>query len=579
MGVTRFPRGVSSWGVPVLPGSHGEQTSGNVFFADSAVGNDGYDGSFDSPFATWDYAYGKCTASNGDIIYLKEGHAETYTTTASSVTCDVIGVTTIGLGKGSLRPTFTFAGTANTASVVISAASTVIRNIIGVAADDGLLQPFHVQAADCELDITWRDTTSYEAATCIRTTASADRLKVRLKYEGDGATGSACVSPIALVGVDGAEIEVDFYGIASTAIVNMLTTACTDINITGVFNNVGTTDLSLNVVASVGSCKWYVHGFDAAAGVEFEGGDGNAISVSADLTTISSDLIVTNAIVDQIYSDTGNIRTDATGILSDLETIKSDLLIIKSDVGAGAAGLISDLETVKSDLVLVDAVVDNIYSDTGNIRTDVTEILSDLETAKSDIVVLMSDAGNIYSDTGNIRTDVTEILSDLETAKSDIVVLMSDTGSIYSDTGNIRTDVTEILSDLETVKSDLVLVDTVVDGIVTAIISNKAALQMISDANAGNASDSTITITDIGVLTGISQILDAVEPVDAKLSINIDGAGAIQFSHFTTYTGALSDVITNSLSFDHPFGTSLVVKNQKSVASGTLYTFVSYTTD
>lgn len=98
--------------------------SGNTAASDSA----GYGKDPDSPFATLDYAIGKCTASSGDVIYLMPGHSETLAS-AGAVTMDVNGVKVVGLGHGDVRPTFTFA-TAAAASIVVSACDCEIHNCI-----------------------------------------------------------------------------------------------------------------------------------------------------------------------------------------------------------------------------------------------------------------------------------------------------------------------------------------------------------------------------------------------------------------------------------------------------------------
>ena len=77
--------------------------AGNVFFVDSGSGSDSNDGtSLDTALATIDAAVGKCTASNGDVIFVLPGHVETITGT--DITVDIAGVSVIGLGKGSLMP-------------------------------------------------------------------------------------------------------------------------------------------------------------------------------------------------------------------------------------------------------------------------------------------------------------------------------------------------------------------------------------------------------------------------------------------------------------------------------------------
>jgi L-asparaginase/Glu-tRNA(Gln) amidotransferase subunit D len=58
------------------------------------------------PAATLDGAIGKTTANNGDLILVHPGHSETLSA-AAAITCDVAGVTIVGLGTGNNRPTFT----------------------------------------------------------------------------------------------------------------------------------------------------------------------------------------------------------------------------------------------------------------------------------------------------------------------------------------------------------------------------------------------------------------------------------------------------------------------------------------
>ena len=82
-------------------------------------------GSYLRPFATLDYAIGKCTASRGDVIMLMPGHAENVA--AAGVTLDVIGITVVGLGSGSLIPKFSF--TAAASDINITAANVAFYNV------------------------------------------------------------------------------------------------------------------------------------------------------------------------------------------------------------------------------------------------------------------------------------------------------------------------------------------------------------------------------------------------------------------------------------------------------------------
>ena len=126
MTLTNFPNGITSFGVPVM-GSGFPITTGNYFFVSSVVGNDDYNGTEpELAVATKESALAKCTAGNADVIILMPGHAENVTS-AGGLTCDVAGVTTIGIGNGSLKPKFTLTETAST--IVISASNLTFHNV------------------------------------------------------------------------------------------------------------------------------------------------------------------------------------------------------------------------------------------------------------------------------------------------------------------------------------------------------------------------------------------------------------------------------------------------------------------
>lgn len=92
------------------------------------TGSNGNDGSFNAPFATIDYAVGKCTAGRGDIIMVKPGHTETISS-ATGLALDVAGVAVVGLGVYNSRPTLTL-DTATTAEIAITAANVSLVNLV-----------------------------------------------------------------------------------------------------------------------------------------------------------------------------------------------------------------------------------------------------------------------------------------------------------------------------------------------------------------------------------------------------------------------------------------------------------------
>ncbi len=67
--VTKFPNGLSSYGVP-LPGGQSIMTAGNSYFLDPTNGSDSYDGkSANRAKATLAAAYALTTSGNNDVIY------------------------------------------------------------------------------------------------------------------------------------------------------------------------------------------------------------------------------------------------------------------------------------------------------------------------------------------------------------------------------------------------------------------------------------------------------------------------------------------------------------------------------
>jgi hypothetical protein len=130
-----FANGLSVRGMPLL-----QTQPGQVYFVDNSTvlnpnqraGSDGNRGTFLDPFATLNYAVNTaCTANRGDIVFILPGHAETISS-AAILTMATAGVAVIGLGAGSLRPTFTFT-TANTANIPVTAANMSIQNCLFVA--------------------------------------------------------------------------------------------------------------------------------------------------------------------------------------------------------------------------------------------------------------------------------------------------------------------------------------------------------------------------------------------------------------------------------------------------------------
>tara|TARA_Y100000310_G_scaffold126272_3_gene125045 strand:+ start:4738 stop:5985 length:1248 start_codon:yes stop_codon:yes gene_type:complete len=125
---TNYPNGIASRGVPVLGGGI-PATKGDVYHVDSGHTNadDGNAGKNPNhPISTIDAAIGKCTASNGDIILVSEGHVEDLGS-AGEIDADVAGISIIGLGQGPSRPRIDF--NATDAKFSIGASGVRLRNL------------------------------------------------------------------------------------------------------------------------------------------------------------------------------------------------------------------------------------------------------------------------------------------------------------------------------------------------------------------------------------------------------------------------------------------------------------------
>lgn len=96
-------------------------------------------------FDDLDAAVSACTADRGDVVLVAPGHTETVSS-ASAITLDISGVTIIGLGEGTLKPTFTL-DTAATATFGVSANDITIENIVFSANYADIVKVFDVSTA------------------------------------------------------------------------------------------------------------------------------------------------------------------------------------------------------------------------------------------------------------------------------------------------------------------------------------------------------------------------------------------------------------------------------------------------
>ncbi len=172
-----------SFGFLPSVGQDGITAVGNIFFVDSGSANAANDPSHgkrpDMPFSTIDYAVGRCTATNGDIIFVAPGHTETVSA-AGSLDLDVAGIRVVGVGNGRDRPVIDFT-TATTADVDVDAANITVENMrFTVTGVDAVAAALDVNAADFTLrdcEVVMADGTN-QAVNFITTATAASRMVV-----------------------------------------------------------------------------------------------------------------------------------------------------------------------------------------------------------------------------------------------------------------------------------------------------------------------------------------------------------------------------------------------------------------
>lgn len=326
-----FAHGITIRGLPLQVAHPGKVfwVNNSGVLPEGGIGaSDGNDGTYLRPFNSLDYAIGRCTSGRGDIIMLMPGHVEVVT--ATSIALDVAGVAIVGLGEGDLRPTFTYG--VITSNIIISAANCSIKNVILKAGIDCTAAITTTAAADgLTLDIETRDNAATtEFISALVTVSGCNNLSAKMRHRGFAA-GTHMVRYIDLVGCTDAALELDFFGVASTAVVNMRTTACNNIMVSGRFYN-DSVALTKNVVNSTTS-TWSVNGYDAKGGYVFIGSDDTAVVASGAAATSAA-----------LGTDGTTVTDSATTVLGAIGANNADNAYSSSSVVANADGSVLERE-------------------------------------------------------------------------------------------------------------------------------------------------------------------------------------------------------------------------------------------
>lgn len=190
-----------------------DDVPGDAWFVDSgasgAGATTGHGRTPHRPFSTLAYAFSSDLVGSGDVVYVMPGHAETVDA-AGDITMDIAGVTVVGLGEGSSRPTFTFS-TDTAATWLITAANVKVKNVLITATGTiDVVNAITVSAADVVLeDVEVREpaSTTQFVDPLIVTTGGA-RCKIRRYVCRSHASGDAIQSGVLVdAAVDGVEID------------------------------------------------------------------------------------------------------------------------------------------------------------------------------------------------------------------------------------------------------------------------------------------------------------------------------------------------------------------------------------
>jgi len=129
---------------------------------------------------TIDAAVGVCVANRGDVIHVLPGHTETLSS-ATALALDVAGITIVGHGTGSLRPTITM-DTATTTTIPVSAANITVKNLVFTMNFADIVSVFTLTTAayfrveDCLITATATNMNVLYVIDTNTTTAAADGL-------------------------------------------------------------------------------------------------------------------------------------------------------------------------------------------------------------------------------------------------------------------------------------------------------------------------------------------------------------------------------------------------------------------
>jgi hypothetical protein len=409
---------------------------GNTYFVDSGATGaaDTRSGtSWSTCLATLDGAINKCTANQGDVIFVAEGHTETYSTTGVKATFDTAGITVIGLGTGSDRPTFNFGHV--DATWTISAGNITLVNLLFLTTIDSVVTFGTISGTDCTMiNCESRDTTDKEVLDAWTVATTANRFKVdsykHIGYIG----GNANDSVFQLSGVDDFIIQNCIFmtqsgTTAGSAVIELATECLRGLIDNCVFYVDGKSDYSDNIVDTAGTSTVIVRNcYDLEAGGKFSGGgNGSSFSLAGDdVGTLSTSLATLQA---EFSGATGIASFPAAAApannVSAVEVIRDIWEVLRNGTGGTEPGtnrsIINDVRdygsgnVVTKDITYDGSVSYDAFTVTGEIAVKVIGVVTTALTNHGDgtsVGTATSAAGLIASTAGTAMQTIDQIWTD-----------------------------------------------------------------------------------------------------------------------------------------------------------------------
>ncbi|MFA5382057.1 MAG: hypothetical protein WC356_02745 [Candidatus Micrarchaeia archaeon] len=403
--------------------SSGNLGTGNVFYVDSGKSNAAtVDGKTPTEaLPTLDAAVAKCTANNGDIIYVMQGHTEDLSG-ADGVDLDVAGITVIGLGKGTDKPEFVYTNAAG--EFVIGAANVTISNLRFVPSVTGIAHAIDVENAGDFATIVNCEFADGEAAA---TDEFLDGIAV-------GTTATDCTIANCTYYCTGA--PANFINLEAATIVNP---TCYGNIIYGTFSEAGiwagtavptNCYIGFNTVTNLSTGQYAIEFGGAATGVC----EKNSMYTDTIATTLDpgSMSCIENYGINTV--DLSAIRIPALPAIGTVTAGSADDILKKMYYGSDGTGAYPATLVNDSALAMImcngatatPSTFNNTTMSLQALNVDLDSLLHDAVDIDANLVVINADTDAIQHDLVDVDANIISIQHDLVDVDSNIAVIQED---------------------------------------------------------------------------------------------------------------------------------------------------------